>query len=280
MQKSRRDFIRKLAAGSALVSLGGCSSVDRFFMGESRDESDKVLILGAGLAGLSAGYLLKKNQIPFRMFEASGRFGGRVMTLRDFNISSRQAELAGDRVDVDHLALQSLAQELKISMDEVTTKDSAAWFEKGKFLNAKEWRTELADLQKLFRNLNVEAYGNQSQYLNFKNKDQFPRAVYLDQMSAQELMSRLETQFRPWMRPFLEQVTRSEWGAEPSAVSALHLLHWVRDSFKPQSKKYLKITGGSSVLTQALYDRVGGVIPDRLVKFNHRLVEIERNENG
>lgn len=280
MQKSRREFLQGLLASSALMPLSGCTTLDQWVMGESRDEGDKVLIIGAGLAGLSAAYHLKKNQVPFRLFEASSRIGGRVMTVQSLNISSRHGELGPERIETEHTAIQALAQELKISLLEVTTRESAAWFEKGQFYPTKEWRKEAAELQRLFRNVQAEAYGNLAQFLNERNRDQFPKAVLLDRMSAAELLNRLESQLRPWMKPFLNQVIRCEWGVDPNEISALHLLHWVRDSFRPYGKKYFKVSGGTSVLTQALYDRVGGVIPDRFVNFEHELKQIKPNENG
>lgn len=280
MQKSRREFLQTLLAGTTLVPLAGCSTLDRWMMGDSRDESDKIVILGAGLAGLSAAYHLKKNQVPFRLFEASSRIGGRVMTIRDLNISSRHGELGPERIEMEHSKIQALAKELKISLLEVTTKESAAWYGNGHFLGSREWHKEAPALQKLFRTVQLEAYGNLAQFLTLKNRDQFPKAVLLDKMSAAELLNRLQSQLRPWMRPFLEQVIRSEWGVEPLEISSLHLVHWVRDSFRPFNKRYFKVSGGTSVLTQALYDRIGGVIPERFVKFHHQLTEIRQEDAG
>jgi oxygen-dependent protoporphyrinogen oxidase len=50
----------------------------------------KVIIIGAGLAGLSTAYLLQKRGYEVLVLEASGRAGGRMRTL----------ERSGDRVDV------------------------------------------------------------------------------------------------------------------------------------------------------------------------------------
>jgi len=44
----------------------------------------KVNIVGAGLSGLYAGYLLKNEGFEVRVFEASGKPGGRIRTARDF----------------------------------------------------------------------------------------------------------------------------------------------------------------------------------------------------
>ncbi len=249
-------------------------------MGDTRDEGDKVVILGAGLAGLTAAYHLKKNQYPFRMFEASSRIGGRVWSIKDLTISSRHGELGAERIESDHTQLQNLAQELKVRLVDANPKDSVSWLEKGKTWAGKEWRTEIANLTKLFQQIQTEAYGKSAQILNRQNQDQFPKAVLLDRMSAAELMDRLSVQMQPWMKPFLEQVIRTEWGVEPFEISSLHLVHWMRDSFSAFNKKYWKVAGGSSVLTQALFDRVGGVIPERFVQFRHQLVEVKAFEGG
>ncbi|MBI2982184.1 MAG: FAD-dependent oxidoreductase [Deltaproteobacteria bacterium] len=43
-------------------------------------EKTEVLIIGAGLSGLSAGHLLKKEGIPFKIVELTSRAGGRLKT--------------------------------------------------------------------------------------------------------------------------------------------------------------------------------------------------------
>jgi monoamine oxidase len=282
MQKSRRDLLKILAksaasasAFGALAPLSGCTSLDRWVMGETRDEGDKVIVLGAGLAGLAAAYQLKKSQIPFRLIEGSSRIGGRVWTIKDLTLSLRHGELGGERIEMDHQALQTMAQELKVKLLEIDSKDNVMWFEKGRAATGKEWRKEAGDLVKLFQQIQSEIYGNSPQILNLQNRDQFPRAVSLDRMSAAELMDRLSPQMQPWMKGFLEQLIRAEWGVEPFEISSLHLVHFMRDSFRPFGKKYFKVAGGSSVLTQALFDRVGGVIPERFVQFRHQLVEVK-----
>ncbi|MGZ5280560.1 MAG: flavin monoamine oxidase family protein, partial [Pseudobdellovibrionaceae bacterium] len=172
------------------------------------------------------------------------------------------------------------AQELKVRLIEVDTKDNIGWLEKGKLTTSKEWRKESGDLIKIFQKVQAEIYGKTPQVLNLQNQDQFPKAVLLDRMSAGELLDRLSVQMQSWMKPFLEQMIRAEWGVEPYEISSLHLVHWMRDSFQPSAKKYFKVAGGTSVLTQALLDRVGGVIPERFVQFQHQLTEVRPFEGG
>src|SRR2546423_3973981 len=46
-------------------------------------ESKRVVIIGAGLAGLSAGFELQKSGHEITILEARDRAGGRVLTLRE-----------------------------------------------------------------------------------------------------------------------------------------------------------------------------------------------------
>lgn len=54
----------------------GCAALDRYFEIEKYKFDKEVLIFGAGIAGLTTAYYLKKNKIPYRLFEASSRTGG------------------------------------------------------------------------------------------------------------------------------------------------------------------------------------------------------------
>ncbi len=55
------------------------------FSGNSKSKfSGKVLIIGAGAGGLSAGYLLHQQGVDFEIIEASSIHGGRLKTVKDF----------------------------------------------------------------------------------------------------------------------------------------------------------------------------------------------------
>ncbi|MEM6394857.1 MAG: NAD(P)/FAD-dependent oxidoreductase [Bacteroidota bacterium] len=81
---NRKAFLKNcLAAGIGLpfanLMLNSCEDSEgiEFPMLET-DFSGKVLIVGAGAAGLSAGYLLNRLGIDFEIVEASSRYGGRL----------------------------------------------------------------------------------------------------------------------------------------------------------------------------------------------------------
>lgn len=81
----RRDFMKGLA-GAGLLSLVptiGCGS--RGIWWDLPVNFDgRVVVVGAGAAGLAAGYLLDRYGIDYTILEASARWGGRVQRLDDF----------------------------------------------------------------------------------------------------------------------------------------------------------------------------------------------------
>ena len=70
-----------------------------------------VIIVGAGLAGLQAGRVLKQHGVDFLLLEGSQRIGGRVYTLDDL---PGRPEAGGARVGTNYRALNQALAELNI----------------------------------------------------------------------------------------------------------------------------------------------------------------------
>ena len=68
----------------------------------------KVIIIGAGAAGMYAAYLLKERDIDVTILEASGRRGGRIRTLKDF--SDFDIELGAEEVHGQKSSFYDLIQ--------------------------------------------------------------------------------------------------------------------------------------------------------------------------
>ena len=83
----RRHFIKQ----STLLSIGGLL-IPSTFLSTCRKENlfedinydGKVIIIGAGAAGLYAAYILKSKGINFQILEASSKYGGRLGNLTGF----------------------------------------------------------------------------------------------------------------------------------------------------------------------------------------------------
>src|ERR1051326_2381744 len=95
MPITRRDFIKTgaLAAGAALIRLPLVSAAVA---------PKKIIIIGAGLAGLSAGYELSQAGHDITILEARARPGGRVHTLREPFSDGLYAEAGAARIPDNH----------------------------------------------------------------------------------------------------------------------------------------------------------------------------------
>ncbi|HKQ77719.1 MAG TPA: FAD-dependent oxidoreductase [Blastocatellia bacterium] len=90
---TRREFISRGALAATALSA---------FLNDSRAEApgppQRVIVVGAGLAGLSAAYELTRAGHEVRVLEAQSRTGGRVLTLRDKFPDGLYAEAGATRI--------------------------------------------------------------------------------------------------------------------------------------------------------------------------------------
>lgn len=99
----RRDFLKQTAVAAATLST---SSVRSFVFSQRSLERTgtpkKVIIIGAGLAGLSAAYELTQAGHDVTVLEARTRPGGRVHTLREPFAEGLYAEAGASRIPNHH----------------------------------------------------------------------------------------------------------------------------------------------------------------------------------
>jgi len=114
----RRDFIKQTALAAATLS---ASSPIRFSQGpgnlERKSAPKKVIIIGAGLAGLSAACELTKAGHDVTVLEARTRPGGRVQTLRDQFADGLHAEAGAARIPNHHHFTLEYAERFGLSLD-------------------------------------------------------------------------------------------------------------------------------------------------------------------
>lgn len=98
---NRRQFLQRSALAAAGVSLLPANSIGRALIDLSGTPK-RVLILGAGLAGMVAGYELSQLGHNVTILEARMRSGGRVHTLREPFSDGLHAEAGAARIPDDH----------------------------------------------------------------------------------------------------------------------------------------------------------------------------------
>ncbi|MEZ4448798.1 MAG: FAD-dependent oxidoreductase [Nannocystaceae bacterium] len=123
---SRRAMMR-LFSWSSLATLLGCTG------GSGSGEGKRVLVLGAGVAGLSAAYELKKAGFEVTVLEGRERVGGRVYTLRDGFDEGGLAEIGAIRVGSTHVGVLEYADELGLELDQFGDGEPLYYLEGSRF---------------------------------------------------------------------------------------------------------------------------------------------------
>ena len=114
----RRDLLKQAAAAAVTLS---ASSLAAFASGrrdlERRGAPKKVIVIGAGLAGLSAAYELTRAGHDVTVLEARTRPGGRVLTLRDPFAEGLYAEAGATKVPDHHHFTVEYAELFGLTLD-------------------------------------------------------------------------------------------------------------------------------------------------------------------
>ena len=98
----RRDFIKQTALAAATLSASSRSGLQGPGNLERTGAAKKIIIVGAGLAGLSAAYELTQAGHDVTVLEAQKRPGGRVQTLRDPFTEGLYADAGATRIPDHH----------------------------------------------------------------------------------------------------------------------------------------------------------------------------------
>jgi lysine-specific histone demethylase 1B len=157
---NRRQFIKQ----STLLSIGGllipstllaACRKETFF--EDVNYDGKVIIIGAGAAGLYAAYMLKSKGIDFQLLEASSTYGGRLGKLTgfaNFPIDTGAQWLHGENSVLGDLIKKS---KTKITLDDSETK---FWFN-NQLIDALPQNTNIFEGEEL-PDISYEAYALQN----------------------------------------------------------------------------------------------------------------------
>lgn len=275
---SRRKFLLGSAAaagGWALSQLTGCSALDQYFGWDPGRYEKEVLIVGAGMAGLAAAYELKKRQVPYRLIEASGRIGGRVQTLANFNGEEQLAELGAEFIDARHDLVFDLCKELNLTLEQLPEKSGAAgplFAANGRVTARKDLQKEIQPVLARLIRLRLDiAQDLDNPYEAFTSGGS-QRARELDHLSAAECLKQACGKASPVVLEYFRRQVLAQFGVEPEKQSCLHLL----SSLDPEasSSGTYRLHGGMGSLSRAVYDRISGVLPEFFVRFHTRLLSV------
>lgn len=283
---TRRQFLGEVNKGTslgmaatALSAIGstGCAALDRYFEIEKLRYDKEVLIFGAGVAGLSSAYYLKKNRIPYRIFEASSRTGGRILT-QHTSEEGKYYDFGAFQFNEFDQNVLSLLKDLNLEIDdsEASSLRNSFSFLQNQFLLPfkqiyqienkyfQSWHRELLKFQK-------------KSEINFNHNWLLDEAlIEYDKVFLKDIFR--DAKVSPQNSKLLTKWAEFFFQKPLEEISFLSWLMLVEKDRIIGNK--LRIINGMEELTFHLTQRVGGVIPNYNLQLPAQLLEIQRaNDN-
>lgn len=276
----RRDFLKQAAIATAALSARPPISFASSRGGLQRVGAPKrVIIIGAGLAGLSAAYELTRAGHEVTVLEARTRPGGRVRTLRDGFADGLCAEAGATRIPNHHAITLGYVEHFGLKLDPFQPPDLPSLY----YVRGKRIRTTAGGKVEWPYDLTPEE-----------------RALGLNGMRQKYMWSMVgelgDVADPDWPPPELlekyDQVNRSDFwrsrGASTEAVALLSAggiddrtetwstLFMLRNQALNQDlDHYYKIRGGNDLLPKAFAARLS-----EKIHYGAPVVRIEQNSQG
>jgi monoamine oxidase len=156
--RAARVSRREVVAGAGLLALAACGG-DK----DAEDTEDagsvarpgRVVVVGAGIAGLHCAYRLQQAGVPVTLYEASDRAGGRMYSGRGIFRDGQVCELGGELIDTNFASLWALAEEFRIQIDDRAAFASPGqagefWYVEGAVVSEEEVTRQFAEVAGTF----------------------------------------------------------------------------------------------------------------------------------
>src|SRR2546423_7811751 len=224
VDEERRFDRRRLltGAGAAVAGAGLLGSAAR--AASKPPSSTRVVVVGAGLAGLTAAYRLQQAGYFAEVYEASERIGGRCWTGRGAFADGQIYEHGGELIDNGHIQVKQLAQELGLTLDNLYQGETQGTDQLGYFFGRPYTFDQMtADLKTIWQQVHTDI--SAASYPTLYNSNT-PRGIELDHMSLYEWIERYVPggHGSPLGR-LLHVAYNIEYGAESTVQSSLNMLY-------------------------------------------------------
>lgn len=271
---SRRDFLKLGLAGAGAVALS------RPVKAVNAATAPRIVVVGAGLAGLTVAYRLKQNGYLATIYEASDRAGGRCWSNTTFFNDGQVYEHGGELIDQGHTQVRQLAQELGLNLDnlaqaEVNGTEPFHYFDGQAYSYDQATNDLKAIWQKIHNDVSAASYP--TLYNSYTQ-----RGWELDHMSIIDWINEsVPGGMNSKLGQLLDVAYNIEYGAESNVQSSLNLLYLLGYSgqgqlriFGPSNEKY-HTTGGNDQIAKGMAQTLSGQI-----NFGQELIALKLNNNG
>ncbi|HEX2589671.1 MAG TPA: FAD-dependent oxidoreductase [Gaiellales bacterium] len=250
----------------------------------------RIVIVGAGLSGLRTAHKLWIDRgIRSTVYEANADAGGRCETNRTFFLNNQIAEMHGEFVNTEHLAVKNLAARFGLGLDDLYAipqgTDDSFWINNSRYT--------VADITADWKAFGYDTFHNAAQQVpapqTWDNHSALA-ATWDNQDVATWLANNLPGGTTTKLYKLALESVRGNFGT-PDETSALNMVWmWAYNTSKKtahsyQSNSYLyedggderwHITGGSDLLVSNMIRE----LPSGTVQYSSAVTAIKKNSDG
>lgn len=277
---TRRQFLRGAGAVGALAGVSALGPGGRLLANARAAGSPRVVVVGAGLAGLTAAYRLKQAGITAQLHEAADRVGGRCWTIRGAFADGQIAEHGGELIDTGHLDVRQLANELGLTLDNLFQAQAGGtedrYYFDGRPYSYTQATNDIKGIwQQIKRDVQDASYPTTytSSTQRGRELDQLSIAGWIDRYVPGGGSSKLGQ--------LLDVAYNIEYGAETTEQSSLNMLYLLGFAgqgnlrvFGKSNEKYHVRGGNDQIAT-----RLAALLPGQITT-GSELVAVRRNADG
>ncbi len=265
--ESRRQFLKTASKTSLILGTGGGYAIENMIL-DGVKKKYKVAIVGAGMAGLSAGYFLRRKGVKATIFEGDKRVGGRIKSAHHYGNSTLHTEIGAEFIDTLHQEMLWFVKVLKLEEKILDVEMDTFGLRDAFFIDNHHYTVK--DVLSEFKSAYPKILADQS-ILEGAN------AATLDQLSMAEYIESIPVS--NWLKKLLTASFIGENGletAEQSAANLLSVLEIRDEKYYPfgSSDERFKILGGNEQIPQGIAEILNGQI-----RYEHQLQAIRENKN-
>jgi len=284
---TRRRFLRDSAAATAGVIVAGCQRTETPAPpaaatppAQAGPQTPRIVIVGAGMAGLNAAYKLKQSGLTATVFEGSNRTGGRMFTAKDLLGDGLTTELGGEFIDTNHVETLNLMTEFGLPRLDTRGTEAASLKAETYFINGRHYTHEQAT--RAFVPIAKRIFADYDELGEVVNYQTEGGGSKLDKMSISQYLDSIKV--TGWMRELIDVAYVTEYGLENSEQSALNFIFLIGSgdledpetfALLGESDERYKVRGGNQLIVDELARRVAPQI-----RTLHRLEAIRSRGEG
>ena len=261
---NRRTFLRQSAVLGAAAILPSCNLFDKKIV-------PKIAIIGAGIAGLNAAWVLKQAGIKTDIYEAGYRIGGRIFTTENLLGQGLTTEMGAEFIDSNHAEMWRLIKQFNLPTIDLKSDNNCireTYFFGGKHRSEKEL---LETLKPFSKRLQDDVAATEKDKKVFERFDNIPLDRYVESLGL-----------TGWLKDLFTASFTSEYGRDLHEQSALNLLTVLSSDFSHnqfsmygESDERFKIKGGNSLIVKALEKEL-----KQNIHLGEELIKVAKNENN